>query len=50
MINDLRVPNVQTWKYVDDTTVAEIVHRMLLEMPKYLLAWYRTGQTIRICS
>ena len=27
MINDLRLPNVQTWKYVDDTTVAEIVQR-----------------------
>ena len=27
MVNDLRVPNVQTWKYVDDTTVAEIVQR-----------------------
>ena len=23
--NDLRVPQVQTWKYVDDTTMAEIV-------------------------
>ena len=27
MINDLHIPNVQTWKYVDDTTVAEIVQR-----------------------
>ena len=27
MINDLRAPNVQTWNYVDDTTVAEIVQR-----------------------
>ena len=26
-IYDLRVPNVQTWKYVDDITVAEIVQR-----------------------
>ena len=25
MLNDLRVPQVETWKYVDDTTVAEIV-------------------------
>ena len=25
MINDLRVPNVNSWKYVDDTTVAEVV-------------------------
>ena len=27
MINDLRVPSAQTWKYVDDTTVAEFVLR-----------------------
>ena len=27
MINDLRVPNVPTWKYVDDTSVAETVHK-----------------------
>ena len=27
MINELRVPGVQTWKYVDDTTVAENVPR-----------------------
>ena len=27
MINDLRVPGVSTWKYVDDTTVAEVVAR-----------------------
>ena len=27
MLNDLRVPLVQTWKYVADTTVAEIVPR-----------------------
>ena len=25
MINDLRIPPLHTWKYVDDTTVAEIV-------------------------
>ena len=25
MINDLRVPNVPTWKYVDDTSIAETV-------------------------
>ena len=25
MINDLRIPQFHTWKYVDDTTVAEIV-------------------------
>ena len=25
MINDLRIPGVPTWKYVDDTTIAEIV-------------------------
>ena len=25
MINDLRVPNVNSWKYVDDTTLAEVV-------------------------
>ena len=24
MINDLRVSNVRMWKYVDDTTIAEI--------------------------
>ena len=30
MINDLRIPQVQTWKYVDDTTVAEIVPRNAL--------------------
>ena len=29
MIDDLRVSNVHTWKYVDDTTVAEIVPRGL---------------------
>ena len=29
MINDIRVSNVRTWKYVDDTTVAEIVPRGL---------------------
>ena len=27
MINDLRIPGVLTWKYVDDTTIAEIVPR-----------------------
>ena len=27
MINDLNIPNVLTWKYVDDTTVVEIVPR-----------------------
>jgi hypothetical protein len=27
MINDLIVPNVSTWKYVDDTTIAETVAR-----------------------
>ena len=27
MIIDLHVPHTQTWKYVDDTTVAEIVPR-----------------------
>ena len=27
MINDLRIPGVPTWKYVDDTTIAEIVLR-----------------------
>ena len=27
MINDLNVPSAYTWKYVDDTTVAEIVPR-----------------------
>ena len=27
MINDLKVPNVNTWKYVDDTTIAELVPR-----------------------
>ena len=27
MINDLRIPGVPTWKYVDDTTIAEIVPR-----------------------
>jgi hypothetical protein len=27
MINDLRVPNVPTWKYVDDTSVAETVQK-----------------------
>lgn len=27
MINDLRIPGVPTWKYVDDTTIAEIVTR-----------------------
>ena len=27
MINDLRVQNVPTWKYVDDTTIAEVVPR-----------------------
>ena len=25
MTNDLNIPNVLTWKYIDDTTVAEIV-------------------------
>ena len=25
MINDLKVPNATTWKYVDDTTMAETV-------------------------
>lgn len=30
MINDLRIPQVQTWRYVDDTTVAEIVPRNAL--------------------
>ena len=30
MMNDLRLPQVQTWKYVDDTTVAEIVPRNAL--------------------
>ena len=30
MINDLRIPHVQTWKHVDDTTVAEIVPRNAL--------------------
>jgi hypothetical protein len=27
MINDLKVPNVPTWKYVDDTSVAETVQK-----------------------
>ena len=27
MINDLRIPGVPTWKYVDDTTIADIVPR-----------------------
>ena len=27
MINDLRVPGVSIWKYVDDRTVAEVVAR-----------------------
>lgn len=27
MINDLRIPNVNSWKYVDDTTFAEIVKK-----------------------
>jgi len=27
MINDLRIPGVPTWKYVDDTTIAEIIPR-----------------------
>ena len=27
MINDLRIPGVPTWKYVDDTTIAEIAPR-----------------------
>ena len=27
MINDLRVADTLTWKYVDDTTIAEIVPR-----------------------
>ena len=27
MINDLRIPRVGTWKYVDDTTLAEVVPR-----------------------
>ena len=27
MINDLKVPNVDMWKYVDDTTIAELVPR-----------------------
>ena len=27
MINDLNIPDVLTWKYVDDTTFAEIVPR-----------------------
>ena len=27
MLNDLRMPGVLTWKYVDDTTNAEIILR-----------------------
>ena len=27
MINDLRVSDVHVWKYVDDTTIAEIVRK-----------------------
>ncbi len=30
MINDLRVPNVSTWKYVDDTSIAETVPKEAL--------------------
>ncbi len=30
MINDLRVPNVPTWKYVDDTSIAETVPKETL--------------------
>ncbi len=30
MINDLRVPNVPTWKYVDDTSIAETVPKQTL--------------------
>ena len=30
MINDLRVPNVPTWKYVDDTSIAETVPKEAL--------------------
>ena len=34
MINDLKVSSAHAWKYVDDTTVAEIVPRV---MPKETL-------------
>ena len=27
MINELRIPDIPTWKYVDDTTIAGIVPR-----------------------
>ena len=27
MISDLRVSNVDNWKYIDDTSISEIVHR-----------------------
>jgi hypothetical protein len=30
MINDLRTPNVRTWKYVDDTSVAKTVPKETL--------------------
>ena len=27
MINDLKITEVSTWKYVDDTTVSEVVKK-----------------------
>ena len=35
MINDLRIPGVPTWKYVDDTTIAEIIQHAV----NYVAEW-----------
>ena len=48
MINGLRVPSEHTWKYVDDTTVAEIVPRGATF--RALLVFSRTGRASRTCN
>jgi hypothetical protein len=50
MINDIRVPNVPTWKYVDDTSVAETVQKGTLSDAQAAVTSVEPGHTKTTCN
>ena len=50
MINDLKVPNVDMWKYVDDTTIAELVPRGARATFRAQSVSSKTGRVSRTCN
>ena len=46
MINDLRPPQVQTWKYIDDTTISEVVPKGSTLTSKMPLTASKLGQPL----